>query len=370
MVPALPLEPDLSHADPEVTAAVRSALEAVRAKPDDAAARGHLGMVLLAHDFDRETVAAFQSAEALDPSDYRWPYLLGMALVRFNPEEGLACLRRGAEKAPPARPEPRLRLAEELFERGETGEAERIVDEILAFRSNEPRASLLKARLEAARGNWRHALERTEVCKDNPSCRKRVALLRGECLARSGETAAAQVELRATEEMPGEVRWPDPVVDQVEKLKTGTLARISYARLLFEQGEHEDAIHILRETIAQSPGDPEPRILLGQLLIRSDPTAARELMTEHTTRFPDSVEGWFQLGVCRFLLDDPKAAVEAFQKTVSLKPDHTLAHHNLGLCHLKLGDKVAARAAFQKALLCRPDHKPTLKAMQELDAGK
>src|SRR5438046_2762151 len=79
---------DLSRADPEVARVISAALDDVRAKRRDAAAWGKLGMLLRAHDFDTESLAAFRTAGNLDPKSYRWPYLEGVTLVLFEPGPG------------------------------------------------------------------------------------------------------------------------------------------------------------------------------------------------------------------------------------------------------------------------------------------
>ena len=153
--PAAPPAVDLSHADSEVAAAVQNAIDGVKSDPRDAATWGKLGMVLRAHDFAAESVQALREAERLDPTDPRWPYLQGLTLLLAQPNEGIACLKRAAERSPSNRPEPRLRLAEVLLEQGNIDEAEAIagpVDEL------NPRAALLRARIAASRGDWNGAL--------------------------------------------------------------------------------------------------------------------------------------------------------------------------------------------------------------------
>ncbi len=138
--PAAPPAIDLSHADPEVAAAIQNAIDAVQSDPRDAATWGKLGMVLRAHDFGAESVQALREAERLDPTDPRWPYLQGLTLLLARPEEGIACLKRAAERSPANRPEPRLRLAEVLLEQGRIDEAEATAKPIDAMNS---RAALL-----------------------------------------------------------------------------------------------------------------------------------------------------------------------------------------------------------------------------------
>src|SRR5205823_650491 len=98
--------------------------------------------------------------------------------------------------------------------------------------------------------------------------------------------------------------------------------------------------------------------------------AAQRVMEAFAARHPDSVDGWFGLGVARFFSGDFAKAADAFRTVVKLKPDHALAHYNLGHCHKQLGDKAAAKTEFEEALRCRPDYQPARQALADLAAGK
>lgn len=365
-VPEPPV-PDLSRAEPEVAGAVAAATSAVRATPRDAAAWGKLGMVLRAHDFDTESVAAFRTAASLNPDDYRWPYLEGLTLVLFEPGPGLERLRRSADLAPPDRPGPRLRTAEILVERGDLDGAAALAKAV----ADHPRAQLVLARVAAARGDWDAVLDHASACGEWPECRRPAALLRGEALAARGDRPGADVEFRRAAGLPEPPPWPDPDVARVKALRVGTAARLADAATLLEQQRVPEALALLRETTQAAPNNPAPALFLGQTLVwAGDPRSARQVLEDFVVRFPDSVEGWFHLGVARFQTSDIRLAADAFRQVTRLKPDHAMAHFNLGHCHLRFGDRPAARAEFEEALRCRPDHHPSREALAKLDAGK
>jgi tetratricopeptide (TPR) repeat protein len=362
--PAVPDPPavDVSRADPAVADAVAKATAAVKADPRSAAAWGELGMVLRANDFDTDSVRAFEVAERLDPADWRWPYLQGLTLVLFEPDRGTDCLKRAADRAPADRPEAKLRLAEVLFDAGDTDAAGR-----LAEGSNGPRAALIQSQVLARRGDWAGVVRVTEPHRSNPLCRKRMAGLRGDALQRLGDADRAAAEWGRHTEMVDDPAWPDNVVEDVLKRATGTANRVLYASGLLADGRTAKGVGELRQLIANDPNASAARLLLGRTLIQgNDPHGARGVLRELTARDPESVEGWFQYGVAAFLVGDTAAAAAAFERTAALKPDHALAHFNLGHCHKKRGDRPAARAAFEAALRCKPDHRPAVEALREL----
>ena len=365
-VPELPAV-DLSNADPEVARAINKALDDVRDKPRDAARWGRLGMTLRAHDFDAVSVQAFRSAGELDPNDYRWPYLEGLSLVLIAPDRGLERLRHAAKLAPAARPEPRLRVAELLFERGDFDAATAIAESLLQTDPGLGRAHLVLARVALAQGDRDAALRHAVRAGEDARTRRSAAMMRGEVYAARGERERADAEFRAVADLQDAPARVDPVVADVEDLRVGVAARLDEATQLVDEGRGMDAISLLEETARGAPNNPAPSLRLGELLIvAGNPRAARDVLEPYVIRFPTSVDGWFNLGVARFQTQDWAKSAEAFREVVKLKPDHALAHFNLGHCHLKLGDRSAAKAAFEEALRCRPDYQPAIDALKEL----
>jgi tetratricopeptide (TPR) repeat protein len=368
--PPLPV-PDLSNADPEVAAAVAAALDGVKAEPRSAAAWGKLGMVLRAHDFDVESVQAFQAAERFDPDDPRWPYLQGLTLVLHDPDAGLESLRRAAARARDENPEPRLRLAEVLLDRGLVEEAEATATTVVERRPWDPRAGLVLARAAAQRGDWAAVLRRTESIRDEPASRKRAAVLRADAYRRLDRTAEADAEASRAAQYPADAGEDYPYVRAVLELQVGGDRDYRQGAQLLSAGRAADAVGLLERAAVKSKNPYQARLLLGRALNEAgDPAAARRVLTECTRIDPNSVEGWFQLGNAHFLLGDVTAAADSFGKAIALKPDHALAHYNLGHARKKLGDRKGAEVAFEEALRCRPDHEQSRQALADLRAGK
>jgi tetratricopeptide (TPR) repeat protein len=257
-----------------------------------------------------------------------------------------------------------------LLERGDLDAAAGLAEGVRASESTNPRAALILARVAAARGDWQVVLDRITACADDPSAARDAALLRGQAFAARGEGERSAAEFRRADQLPRRT-WPDPLVEEVERLRVGVAARLGRAVVLIEQGHAGEAVLLLEDVVAQAPNDASARLLLGRALIgnRNAP-AARRVLEEFSARHPDSVEGWFNLGVARFLVGDHARAADAFRTALKLKPDHALAHYNLGHCHKQLGDKSAAKAAFEEALRCRPDYQAARDALADLAAGK
>jgi len=360
---------DLRSADSEISEAVNKATDAVRDNPRDGEAWGKLGMVLRAHDFDVASVEAFQAAERFDPKNAKWPYLQGLTLVLYDPDAGLACLQRAADKAGTARPETRLRLAEVLLDLGRVDDAEAAAAPILELRPSDPRVALVFARIATERGDWNAVLARTEGLQHEPSARRRAAVLRADALRQLNRVEEAETAARDAAKLPEDILWDDRFVVEVLKLKVGGNAALSQGSELLNNGDVHGAIAVLENAAAKSRDPNQARLLLAKAYnMAGDPRTARQVVDQVLRADPNSVEGWFQLGVSQFLTGDP-GAVASFERTVKLKPDHALGYHNLGLARKKQDDRAGAAAAFEAALRCRPEYEPPRKALDELRKG-
>jgi tetratricopeptide (TPR) repeat protein len=361
---------DLSAADPEVADAITKAMAEVKDHPRDPEAWGKLGMLLRAHDFDMPSVEAFRAAEQFDPENPKWPYLQGLTLVLFDPEPGLVCLRRAADKAGTTRPEPRLRLAEVLLDRGQVEEAEAAARPVLERWPSDPRAAIVMARVAAERGDWAAVLSRTQRLGESPSARRRAAVLRADALRRLNRHEEAEAAAKRAAQLPDDFLWDDGYVAEVRRLQVGGDADLRRGDALLSTGAVQEAIPLLERAVAKSRNPTPARLLLARALNEArEHAAARKVAEEVLRSDANSVEGWFQLGVSQYMTGDPKAA-ESFERVAQLKPDHALAHYNLGLARQKRGDRTGAEAAFEAALRSRPDHEPSRKALAELRGGK
>ncbi len=368
--PPIP-EVDLSNADSDVATAVNRAIDRVKADPLNGSVWGYLGMVLRAHDFDMPSVQAFEAAEKFDSANPKWPYLRGLTLVLYDPDAGLACLERAAAKSSESQPEPRLRLAEVLLDRGRVSDAEAAVAPIAQRLAGDARAGLVLARIAADRGEWAGVLARTEPLRNHPGAQRRAALLRADALRRLERTADADTEAKRAAGLPEDVAWDDRFVVEVEKLEVGGRADLRHASELLAAGQYGNAAFMLDRAAAKSRNPTPAKLLLAQTLnAAGDPVTARTVAAEAVRADPLAVEGWFQLGVAQFLTNDLHSAADSFEQVVKLKSDHALGYYNLGLVRKKLGDRAKAETAFEAALRCRPDHEPSRQELAELRKQK
>ena len=78
--------PSLSTVEQQVRVVIRMAHRRLAEKPDVPQRWGHYASVLGVHEFLAESVLAYETAERLDPDDFRWPYLAAVRLEQEDPE--------------------------------------------------------------------------------------------------------------------------------------------------------------------------------------------------------------------------------------------------------------------------------------------
>jgi tetratricopeptide (TPR) repeat protein len=367
----LPPVPDLTSADPEIAAAVQAARAELEQAPRSAAKWGHYGMVLRVHHFIPESNVCFTEAARLDPRDPRWPYLHGLSVVLDEPEPGIRLIQKGVELCRDSPLAPRLRLAEALIDQGRLEEAAEHLQRAAKLDPGNPRVALGLARLEEERGLWREAVGHLDACVEDPRARKKAYQLRAKAWYRLGEPERARQDQEKEAAAPDDQGWPDPFVREVALLQVGVQARMARADDEFVHGRQEEALRLLEQLVKDRPDSAEAWLLLGRRRVETGQFRdAESALEQHALRLaPEKVDGWFNLGLAKFVLEKWKEAADCFQKALHYKPDHALAHYNLGHCHLKRGDRAAAAAEFRLALQCRPDLTQAQEALRGLDAA-
>jgi tetratricopeptide (TPR) repeat protein len=355
--PRLPVIPNIptEGMDAQVVAAIDGARADVAGRPQSAAAWGHFGMVLFAHDLYQFCPEVLAEAERLDPSDRRWPYFRGLALILHKPEEGIAALQRAAGVPPPAFAA-RLRLAEEYVKLDRLDEADAIFCELLAEEPNNPRASLGHGQILSRRGSLQEALAPLEAAAEHPTARRSARVALAETYLRLGNSTAAEAERKRIAEGPSDQAWPDPFLAEAHKLMTGLQPRLSRVSELRASGQIDEAAALMSELLRDHPYSDEAHLTMAKVQIRA---GHMDLATHELRRAialnPNLLEAQFLLGGTLVVRKEYAAAEQAYVRTLALKPMHGPAHYMLGDCRLKQGNKAGALAAFRDAVRCGPE---------------
>ena len=391
---------DLRGADPRIVEAIEAARRAVERAPDSAAAWGHLGLVLRAHDYGAEANTCLAQAEKLDPKNPRWPYHQAVVLLASDPEVGIACLRRASDLGGPVTA-PTLLLGEVLVSRGEFDEAESLFGRVLVAESLNPRAHHGLGRIAYARGDLAGSQRHLEIsAREAPWVQATHSLLAEIYFARRTEgrgrgTRGCGPTLPATS-------WPDAYLDEVVQLRVGIEPRIAEARGWSSRtesrrrwacyrrlwpstgflrrvpgaGEGEPATPTTRlpaasgrcaRPSASDLTDPAPQFPLASALeVREQFVQAGEDYARAIARKPDYAFAYYSRGQCLRQQGDQPEALKAFREAARIKPNFPEAHRELGELLAQRGQDADALVQLEQAARLAPGDQKTKKLLDEV----
>jgi tetratricopeptide (TPR) repeat protein len=386
--PAPPAEIVLGGTDAAVNEAIEAARQEVCRQPRSAAAWGHLGLVLRAHDERIESGRIFAQAERLDPTDPRWPYQQGLIELLSEPEKALPQLRRAVELCrgkDAQETAARLRLGETLLENGQLHEAEEQFSAAQALAANDARLEFDEGLLAEAQGDLQAAREHLTLAVVSPFCRQKACIQLAMVCKRLGEDRAAAEYSRQGASGPPDVPWPDPFVSEYMGLAVGRQRRLQDFEELEAQGRLPQAIALLREIVQQYP-DSHSYLILGMTLAKAGALDEAEGILRSVVRMaPEKGEACYFLGLtlyseARDLQSQAVGKAQALAKfreaaqwereAVRLKPNHGFAYLYLGLALREVGESQEGLAALREAVQRRPEFADTHLSLGEALAAE
>lgn len=364
--------------DEEVRQAIDQARKRVRALPRSADAWGFLGMILLAHRFDREADFCFAEACRLNPTQARWPYARGVIALKRDPDRALPLLRQATACKASADDHSamQLQLAEALLERQEFDEAERLFREQRAGSGSDgqairnARAALGLGLIAQVREDTANARKFLTIAQANDYAHKRATVQLAILASSHGDVAAARTYEQQAATLPDDPRWPDPVLDETARLRVGRRGREREIDDLEKQHRYDEAAKAYLDDLRQQPSlrayigagmnlarlhDYNRALPLLRQAVKLNPenTQAHYTLAQvqfahaerewHQTPGSDEVKGWF------------REVIEHARRATELKPDHAMAYLFWGLSLKYLGEADAAVVPLRRGVACRPE---------------
>ena len=323
-VPAIPRPGPTAFTEPEVQADVSAAARRVELAPKSATAWGEYGIVLRAYRQHAEADRCLLVATNLDPTDGRWPYLIGDHLAGTDPAAAVPWLERAAHGTVTATAQETVlaHLAETLLAVGRPADALAALGSDPASAS--PRIRLVAARAAVATGDDQAASEFLGDLTDYPAAARQALLLRSEICRRRGRTSYAAYLAGLAADAPDSI-WPDPLADPVRSRDLSRGGRLDEAARLLRAGQPGEAGRLL-QPLTTGPAASDPRAFVGLAEVRE-------------------AQG------------DLKAAMEALLQAVRLDPKNLAANYQIGLLHFHTGEQLwaarqtdRARAEFREAV--------------------
>jgi tetratricopeptide (TPR) repeat protein len=336
--------PDLSH----VTAPVQSQLRDGYAALNDASpttlgeAYGRMGMLLMAAEFRNEAESAFLNAQALAPTQFRWPYYLGhLYRIKGDPERSAASFDRARALQPDDVPT-LVWLGSALLDLGKPDAAEPHFARALAIQPRLVVAEVGMGRAALARQDYAHAVEVLERALSHDP--KATVVHYPLALAYRGLGDAARAAAHMQQRGTLEIKPDDPLMHELDSLLHSALAYEVAGADALDRADWEAAADSFRKGIALAPEEPSLHHKLGTALaLKGDTRGAVDEFEQALRLSPTFAKAHYSLGLILASNGQSRQAVEHWTAAIKAEPGYVEAR-------LQLADLLRRDGQFQAAL--------------------
>lgn len=351
---SLPIVPK-AHLDPAVSNLIEQAEAALRFAPRDGTAWGRLGMILHVHELLREARTCYAQAESYQSQEPRWPYFQGQLWLVENQELALQKFEQAARLSAPGQDFTKLRLAQLLVERGQSGRAAACLRPVLDREPDHAAARLEMGRIEILQGHLDQAQALLAPCLTNRHTAKAAYGLFASVQRKLGQPEASAQAEQAARAFPEDQPWPDAFELELMSFKTGKQAWIEHCQVLLRDGQATQAEPIVQQLITRYPEAAEGWLYLGRLrLLQGNLSEAQNAWQRHLQLEPNSFDGHLQMGLLGLRQNRLTDAAMHLERALQSKPDSEVAHHSLGVVRAKENRLDDALASLTRAIQCQP----------------
>jgi superkiller protein 3 len=373
--------------EPQIVTRIEQARRALEAAPGSAEAWGKLGQVLQAHDVNDDALSCYEQAMALDPRDYRWPYLAALTSGTVDVASALSYFEKAAGMRPD-NPALYVHYGDALLGAGRTEQAERQYRTALEADAHFVSAMIGLARAATVTGDDNRALALLDEAAAAAPNHAAIHLLAAQIHQRQGDPQRAR-QAQAAEARGADPGMHDPVVDAMLAEAVSSAAWAERGVLLAQQGRLDEAARIFRRVLELRAGNAADYANLGGVLARSgrlgeavevleaglvvaprdvkllnnlgmalaqrgDETAGMERLRQAVEADPAFAGARFNMALILSRSGHPADALEHYEIAIRLDPSFAAAHTNYGIALSELGRREEAIAEWRQALEIDP----------------
>lgn len=387
---SLPAIPDLRRWPQEMQDRVAAASQALADSDGSSRALTELALLYYANGYNKEAAQTLQVLMPADPTNSRWPYLLGLLEERAGHNKEAERLFADAARLAPDYAPAILHRANLLGLLGQFATARPLFEQCLAFTPQDPRAPFGLAKLDFALRDERAAIARLQLAvKQHPEYQE-MHLMLADLLAKAGDAPHADEQRAFLANGQGSPPDNDPYLDavfldcydtqrlhllgEVRNAADNSIAALPYlqraARLdpmdpdiqealartfmkLRRWKEAQDTLQMALQRIG--PDDQLYTRMADVLLAQNRADEAIALLLGKPGDKPGTATIKNALGQAYLSQGRTQEAVAAFTAAAQLDPLFPEAQFNLARACLQSGNFALARTTTERALKLRPE---------------
>jgi tetratricopeptide (TPR) repeat protein len=278
-----------------------------------------------------------------------WAYLQGdVAVALFR--DPSTFWRQAMAADPNYLPAP-LRLAEWLLQAGRAGEADPLIETLLARAPGSPRVQYLAGK---RRQSIEHLLRAVELQPRFGQAHYELAVL----LRRAGHRAEADKHFQLFRlHAKTAVSMEDPILEGVQKLEPSASDFLLAGKRAEEANRLTDAVTAYQQAATADPALAQAYVNLiavyGKLARFAE---AESSFRAAVTADPNIPEAYYNYALLLVATERRAEAESNFAKAITLNPNYADALNNFGTLLKARGEAAAAEAKFRAALSAQPQH--------------
>jgi tetratricopeptide (TPR) repeat protein len=284
-----------------------------------ATAYGDLGRILTAAEYFDAAEPSFLNAQALQPTDMRWPYYLGhLQRYRNDPTKAMPFLEQSLRLQPDDVPS-LIWLGELHLTQNNPDAAEPLFEKAASLQPQSAAALSGLGRVALAKRDYPRAVTFLERALSLAPQASRLQYPLAMAYRGKGDSGQAEAHLRRRGDV--DVPQDDPLLAEVSNLLQSASSYEVRGAEALEKRQLPEAVTNLRKASELAPNNPFTRLNLGTAL---------------------------------YLQGDARGALGQFEAAVKLKPDLSKAHYAIGVIMLANRRSAAAIEHFTAALDADP----------------
>jgi tetratricopeptide (TPR) repeat protein len=353
--------PDLSRMEKSVQQQVGERYRSLTAKIENQStppldlseAYGEMGNLLMAAEYFEAAEPYYLHAQALAPSEMRWPYYLGhVYMTKAEPANAVASFER-ALRLRPADVAALVWLGDVYLDQGQPESAEPLFAQALSLQPRAVAALFGLGRAALAKRDYRMAVDRFEQAL---SADPRASIVHYPlALAYRGLGDTAKAEDHLGQRGGVEVGPPDPLMVELRGLLHGAVAEENDGIRALDSGDFKAAAAHFRKGVELAPDNPSLRHKLGTALsLMGDTRGAFEQFEETVRRSPGFSQAHYSLGVLLAGSNRYQEALEHFSTAVRYEPNYVDARLRLAEILRRTGRPDAALAQYAQVIAIDP----------------